>query len=123
MMAARETQVVNLRLAPYDVYIGRAGRYNYIGRTGRHSNGYFGNPFVIGRDGTREEVLQKYAAYFLDRVATDSEFKRKVESLRGAALGCFCKPEACHGDVIAAWLDGRRPRTFLANRWWRGAAG
>lgn len=23
------------------------------------------------------------------------------------ALGCFCKPGPCHGDVIATWVEDR----------------
>jgi hypothetical protein len=48
--------------------------------TGRGEDGYFGNPFRMGQD---------------------SEFKHRVLALKGKRLGCFCKPKACHGDVIA----------------------
>jgi Domain of unknown function (DUF4326) len=35
----------------------------------------------------------------------DPEFKRRILALKGKRLGCFCQPEACHGDVIADWLN------------------
>lgn len=86
------TKVVNIKLdEACDVYIGRPSP--------------FGNPYVIGRDGTRDEVIAAFEKYFLFRVRNDPEFKAKVESLRGKTLGCYCKPLACHGDVIVRWLD------------------
>ena len=90
------TTVVNLKSgAPFDVYIGRA----------RGARGYFGNPYTVAAYG-REEALRLYRRHFRERMATDAEFRRRVEALRGQTLGCFCKPAHCHGDVIAAYLNG-----------------
>lgn len=65
----------------------------------------FGNPFVIGQDGTREQVIEKYRKYFYYRIASDPVFKERVHRLRGKLLGCWCKPKPCHGDVIAGYLN------------------
>lgn len=92
------TTVVNLRREAFDVYIGRAGR----GMTG-----YFGNPFKLASEDRRGATLDSYRTYFLTRVAVDLEFRRRVLDLRGKRLGCFCKPAACHGDVIAEWVDAQ----------------
>jgi hypothetical protein len=81
----------------------------YIGRSKKPSDGYFGNPYKIGKDGDRETVLKKYKHYFAERLSFDKEFKSRVEALRGKILGCFCKPEACHGDIIAEYLN-HKPR-------------
>lgn len=64
----------------------------YIGRPS-----YWGNPYSIGRDGNREEVIEKYRAYLKTR--PDITLKAKLE-LRGHDLVCFCAPAACHGDVL-----------------------
>ena len=64
----------------------------YVGRPSR-----WGNPFVIGRDGTREEVLAKFRAYAVERVASEP---RWLEPLAGRNLTCWCAPQACHGDVL-----------------------
>ena len=40
------TKVVNKYKQPYDIYIGRGSKW--------------GNPFIIGQDGNREEVINKY---------------------------------------------------------------
>lgn len=90
------TVVVNLRAEPYDVYIGRRGR---------DEDGDFGNPFRLGVDGSRPEVIEKFRQHFIARLK-DPEYRRRVEGLRGQRLGCFCKPAACHGDVIAEYLNG-----------------
>jgi len=90
------TQVVNLR--------GRKrGSYEYIGR-----GSIYGNPFVIGRDGEREEVIEKHQRYFYTRIANDIVFLKAVLSLKGKVLGCFCKPLHCHGDTIVEYLE--RPK-------------
>ena len=44
-----ETRVVNVRKEGHDVYIGRGSMW--------------GNPFRIGPDGTRIEVIKKYEKY------------------------------------------------------------
>lgn len=46
-----------------------------------------GNPFVIGKDGTREEVIEKYEEWLLDSMPWES-----IEELRGKDLVCWCAP-------------------------------
>lgn len=66
----------------------------YIGRPSP-----WGNPFEIGRDGDRDEVVAKYREWLaLDAQAPLREAARR--ELRGRSLVCFCKPKACHGDVL-----------------------
>ena len=64
----------------------------YIGRPSK-----WGNPFVIGKDGSREEVIDKYRAWLLTQPAKVEEAKRE---LAGKDLVCFCAPKGCHGDVL-----------------------
>lgn len=75
--------VVNLRKEPYDVYIGRGSAY--------------GNPFRIGPDGTRDEVIVKYRTWL---TAQPRLILQAQHELPGKRLGCYCKPLACHGDVL-----------------------
>jgi Domain of unknown function (DUF4326) len=91
-----QTVVVNIYKEQFDAYIGRAGR---------GEDGYFGNPFRMGNEISREDAVQKFQEYFTERIEKDSEFRRRVLALKGRRLGCFCKPKACHGDVIADWLN------------------
>lgn len=90
------TTVVNLYKEPYDQYIGRAGR---------GQDGYFGNPYSLSAGGDRGAILKLYKEYFDKRINEDLEFKRRVLELKGKRLGCFCKPKACHGDIIADYLN------------------
>lgn len=54
------------------------------------------NPFVIGRDGARADVIAKYERY----VRTRADLLRRLPELTGQTLGCWCAPEPCHGDVL-----------------------
>jgi uncharacterized protein DUF4326 len=96
-----QTVVVNIHKEPFDVYIGRRGR---------GQDGYFGNPFRIGHGISREDAVERFEKYFIDRIDKDSEFRRRILALKGKRLGCFCKPKACHGDVIADWLNKMEPK-------------
>ena len=64
----------------------------YIGRPSK-----WGNPFVIGKDGTREQVVAKYRQWILSRPEMVASAKRE---LAGKDLVCFCAPRACHGDIL-----------------------
>ena len=64
--------------------------------------GPWGNPFLLGRDGDREEVLDRYRRWLLARPQLIDRARRE---LRGKTLGCFCKPLLCHGDVLAEIAD------------------
>jgi hypothetical protein len=82
-----ETRVVNIRFKHYDTYIGRGSRW--------------GNPFRIGKDGDRFEVVLKYYTYLLSR----PDLIQSLPTLRGHRLGCYCSPELCHGEVLVALLE------------------
>jgi hypothetical protein len=81
------TTVVNKHKSKYTVYIGRGSKW--------------GNPFVIGEDGTRAEVIQMYEDYLRRK----PDLLAQLPELEGEILGCFCKPAACHGDVLIKLLE------------------
>lgn len=87
---AWHTTVVNRHHGvPYDAYIGHGTPW--------------GNPYRIGPDGSRDEVVDKYRSWFRDRVK-DPAFRAETIALRGKRLCCSCAPARCHGDIIAEWL-------------------
>lgn len=91
------TRVVNIKNGQgCDVYIGRAGK---------NSDGYFGNPFRLLPGEARGSTLIEYRDYFYKRLEHDPEFKERVHALKGKRLGCFCKPLPCHGDIITDYLN------------------
>ncbi|WP_409076062.1 DUF4326 domain-containing protein (plasmid) [Pantoea sp. C3] len=66
----------------------------------------WGNPYAIGADGDRDEVIRKFKYDFdRDYLKGGIEFKEKLKALRGHILGCHCKPYACHSDVLAQYLN------------------
>jgi len=81
------TTVVNKRNQSYDIYIGRGSKW--------------GNPYRIGKDGTREDVIAQYR----ERMNYHPELRDALPELKGKVLGCFCKPLPCHGDVLAEMVD------------------
>jgi hypothetical protein len=82
-----ESVVVNVRTDRCDVYVGRPSKW--------------GNPFVIGRDGNRKEVIVKYEAWVLGEV----ELLRCLPELAGKKLGCWCAPQPCHAEVLKELVD------------------
>jgi hypothetical protein len=88
IMSIGKTRVVHCKKEPFDVYIGRPSKW--------------GNPFKIGKDGSREEVIQKYRRWILANPVLVAQVPTE---LRGKKLGCWCKPNACHGDVLAELAD------------------
>lgn len=87
--------------------------YVYIGRPGP-----FGNPHPVfnptkhwtfcklcNKAHTRKEAIEAYKTDFYKRIKTDTNFLEQIKQLKGKTLGCYCKPQACHGDVIIEFLS------------------
>jgi hypothetical protein len=87
-----KTRVVNVNHSKYDIYIGRNPDYG---------DTKFGNPFLIGRDGTREEVVTQY----IDYIVNNKELLNELQKLKNKRLGCHCKPKLCHGDVLILLIE------------------
>ena len=81
------TKAVNMMEEHYDVRIDRKTKW--------------GNPFQIGIDGTREEVIKMYQDWILEQ----EHLMNSLSDLKGKKLGCWCKPKSCHGDVLARLAD------------------
>jgi hypothetical protein len=75
--------VVHCRRNSYDTYIGRPSKW--------------GNPFQIGRDGDRDEVIEKYRQWLMGR----ADLLEQLSELKGKVLGCWCAPRRCHGEILA----------------------
>lgn len=66
----------------------------------------WGNPFIIGRDGSRAEVIEMYRKHIFRQVRTGLLSLEDLASLHGQDLACWCHPDPCHGEVLisaAAW--------------------
>jgi hypothetical protein len=85
-----KTTVINIKDGgvKYDEYIGRGSQW--------------GNPFKIGKDGNREQVIEMYEKWIVDQ----DYLMEDIPELKGKILGCHCKPDPCHGDVLVRLADG-----------------
>ena len=96
-----KTIVVNTNRSEHHIYIGRKNAVPY----------HFGNPFKIGPDGYRTEVIEKFKFWIYGIAYTNIQSERRkwvrnnLESLRGKRLGCHCAPLPCHGDVYVKMLE------------------
>jgi len=82
-------KVVHYKKEPFDIYIGRGS--------------IWGNPFKIGRDGNRKDVLKKFKIY----AENSPKILKRLHILKDQTLGCNCKPKDCHGDVLKELIEGK----------------
>lgn len=87
--------LVHCRKKPYDVYIGRPSKW--------------GNPFSHLDDtlaefkvATREQAIEKYRKW----IQTQPQLLADLHELKGKVLGCWCCPQACHGDILVQLANG-----------------
>ena len=83
--------VVHCKKAKFDVYIGRPSKW--------------GNPFEIGVHGNRQEVITMYKAWLWKQLKSNAITNEEILELDGKVLGCWCAPQACHGDVLIAAIN------------------
>lgn len=100
-MRPREYNLRDWMNEPNHVYIGRAGVVFIDGKRFPDRASPFANPFRVGKDGTRDEVIAKYENF----IRKNEVLMKDIQGLRGKTLGCWCKPEACHGDVLIKILN------------------
>ena len=86
-------KVLSLRHCPD----GQAGAVRIDRRT------KWGNPFVIGRDGDRNQVCDKYEAY----LRGNERLLACLPELVGHDLLCWCAPQRCHGDTLIKVMGER----------------
>lgn len=90
---------------PQNVYIGRQGivfvdKVRFPPRASK-----WHNPYKVSAKGyTREEALDLYRAHLLNMLK-DADTMKEFLELKGKTLGCWCKPDACHGDIIVELLN------------------
>jgi hypothetical protein len=95
--AGSRPRVLNLRHHELGdaVYVGRANPRRGL------AGSAFGNPYLVGRDGTREQVIELYRQWLLGQPA----LLDRLHELRGRRLACWCSPDPCHADVLAELVD------------------
>lgn len=84
-----KTIVVNCKKEDYNVLIHRKTKW--------------GNPFIIGIDGDRIEVINRYSTW----IRGNTELLSMLPELVGKRIGCVCTPLPCHGDVLLLIMKER----------------
>jgi len=86
-------KVVHCKREPYDLLIDRTT--------------LFGNPFRIGVDGTRKEVVLKHRHWITGVFGPDvirgydrRKVREEIVKRPNEVFGCWCAPRACHGDSL-----------------------
>ena len=108
-VSARPITIVNKHHGKSGEYIGRGSP--------------LGNPFVIGKHGTREQVIAKYKVWLQEQIDKGNpvvldELNRlgnKAIDEKGLVLQCFCYPKSCHGEVIKEKLVKAMYNYFVGN--------
>ena len=101
------TKLVNMKNEPYDIYIGRGSKW--------------GCPYTIIKDrptlakeivDSKDEALSKYKEYVL----ASPELMDSLHELEGKTLGCFCKPEKCHGDILLELITKKKLQGYFKKK-------
>ena len=114
-----ETKVVNVRVKNIrprynnlndwcndqnNVYIGRKGVLILDKKRYPEKDSIWANPYKINKNNDRADVINKYEIYIREKLE-DDYYKEELLKLRGKNLGCWCKPESCHGDVLIKLIE------------------
>jgi hypothetical protein len=94
------------------VYIGRANRSYHLNQSP------LANPFVIGRNGDRDQIIQKYRVWLWHNLKSWQEsgevndvvkellmIRDRVTNGENLFLSCWCAPLSCHGDIIIRCIN------------------
>lgn len=99
-----KNNVVNVRFTDkFDLYIGREikNEHHFFEKSKWH------NPFKA-KDYPDQDVVAMYENYI-----TSTELYNQLEELDGLILGCWCKPNKCHGDVLIRLLNEKKMSDFI----------
>ena len=98
--------VVNIAKDKYNTQIMRGSRY--------------GNPVPISRTCSRKRAIDSFEDYFVFNIKSGEVTFEELVKLNSAILGCCCKPQACHGDVIAKYapklMDASEIKAYLTEK-------
>ena len=100
------TKVVRIRrkkgeiVQDCEIYI---GRNMFMGGWKLHKSDW-ANPFTVKTCGTPEKACELYEKWLHNE---RPDLIARLGELQGRTLGCWCKPAACHGDVLARLADAQ----------------
>lgn len=88
-------------------YIEENRRVVIRGRSYPYKDSIFKIPAKIKRQKNinKQQMLELYKDYLIDRSNKDEEFKKELLNLKDKNLGCWCKPDICHGDILLEVIE------------------
>ena len=119
-MSENKTTIVNVKVAylrpkfqnleiwckdPNNVYIGRKGVVFVDKKRYPSKDSIWCNPYKIGKDGSRDDVLNKYENYIRNKLKENPSLENELKELKNKNLGCWCAPEPCHGNILKKLLS------------------
>lgn len=105
------------------IYIGRANRYFNLKESPLH------NPFKVSKTVSRSQAIALYKQHIwksikamrdglpLDPIVIELINIARVEKDIEVILVCYCKPLACHGDVILAAINWLKTQDWFVENW------
>ena len=109
-----DTNVVNVKVAyirpkyqnlkewinGYDnIYIGRGGIVFIDGERYPKKGSIWANPYK------GEGAIEKFEEYMREKLKSGKITREQLLELKGKNLGCWCKPNACHGDILIKLIN------------------
>lgn len=120
-IGVKETEVVNVKVKNIrpqysnlhqwildketNVYIGRARVVFIDGVQYPFEDSMWSNPYKITDTQSREQVLKLYRVYIEEKLKSNPDLIEELMKLDGKKLGCWCKPECCHGDILVELIN------------------
>lgn len=83
-----------------NIYIGRSRVVFIDGIRYPFENSIWSNPYKINDTQSREQVLELYYEYIKKKIEKEPTLVDELIKLKGKKLGCWCKPDKCHGDIL-----------------------
>ena len=99
-------KIVNIKTnSNYNIYCGRTNKtYNL-------SQSKWANPFVIGKDGDRNQVIEKYRLW----INSNPDLLESLHELKDQTLGCWCVPEKCHCETLKELAESKYMKNWFSN--------
>lgn len=81
----------------------------YIGRNACYVKGAtqskWHNPYTVKKYG-----LERSLELYYDHIKSDDNLYNSLDELEGKELGCWCKPNKCHGDILKKLYKEKKKR-------------
>lgn len=98
--------IINIKSGQtYDIYCGR------INKTYNLPESKWANPFVIGKHGSRDEVIEKYRLW----INSKPELLISLNELKDKSLACWCLPEKCHCEILKNLAESKYIKNWFSN--------